>query len=48
MWIVLAVVVGLAVGVVEKDNIGKFFDSGIKTIKETSETAIQKAKDITK
>jgi hypothetical protein len=48
MWIVLALVAGLTVGVVEKDNIGKFFDSGIKAVKETTETAIQKAKDITK
>ena len=33
-------------GVDEKTN--KFIDSGVKTVKETTETVIQKAKDITK
>jgi len=45
MWIVLALVAGLTVGVVEKDNIGKIFDSGAKVVKETSSTVIEKTKE---
>jgi len=48
MWLILALVAGITVGVVQKDNIGKAFDSSIKAVKESSETVIQKAKDITK
>jgi len=48
MWLALALIAGIAVGVVEKDNIGKAFDSSIKAVKESSESVIQKAKDITK
>jgi|UPI0003623872 hypothetical protein len=48
MWLVLALIAGVTVGVVEKDSIGKAFDFSVKTVKETTETVIQKTKDITK
>jgi hypothetical protein len=47
MWLILALVAGLTVGIVEKDNIGKAFDSGIKAAKETSNTVIEKTKEYT-
>jgi|GWRWMinimDraft_9_1066018.scaffolds.fasta_scaffold241222_1 hypothetical protein len=47
MFEVIILVVGLMIGAGdEKTN--KFIDSGVKTVKETTETVIQKAKDITK
>ena len=47
MFEVIILVVGLMIGAGdEKTN--KFIDSGFKTVKETTEIVIQKAKDITK
>jgi len=45
MWIILALVAGLVVGVGEKDEIGKVFESGAKTVKETTSTVIEKTKE---
>jgi len=45
MWIVLALVAGLVIGVVEKDEISKVFDSSAKTVKETTSTVIEKTKE---
>ncbi len=42
MWIILALIAGIAVGSVEKENIGKALDSGAKTVKETTNTVIDK------
>ena len=36
------VIAGIAVGSVEKENIGKALDSGAKTVKETTNTVIDK------
>ncbi len=47
MFEVFIVVIGLAVGAgPEKTN--AFIDSSIKTVKETTETVIQKTKETTK
>ena len=45
MWIILALIAGIAVGSVEKENIGKALDSGAKTVKETTNTVIDKTKE---
>jgi hypothetical protein len=45
MWIVLALVAGFVVGVVEKDEIGKVFDTSAKTAKEITSTVIEKTKE---
>ena len=36
---------GIAVGSIEKENIGKALDSGAKTVKETTNTVIDKTKE---
>jgi hypothetical protein len=47
MFEVIILVFGIIIGAGdEKTN--KFIDSGVKTVKETTEIVIQKAKDITK
>ena len=47
MFEVIILVVGLTIGAgPEKTN--AFIDSNIKTVKETTETVIQKTKEITK
>ena len=47
MFEVIILVVGLIIGAgPEKTN--QVIDAGVKTVKETTETVIQKAKDITK
>jgi hypothetical protein len=45
MWIILALIAGIAVGSIEKENIGKALDSGAKTVKETANTVIDKTKE---
>jgi len=47
MFLVVILVVGIVIGAgTEKTD--QFIDSGVKTVKQTTETVIQKAKDITK
>jgi len=46
MFLVVILVVGIVGAGTEKT--GQFIDSGVKTVKQTTETVIQKAKDITK
>jgi len=45
MWIILALIAGIAVGSIEKENIGKVLDSSAKTVKETTNTLIDKTKE---
>jgi hypothetical protein len=45
MWIIIALIAGIAVGGIEKENIGKALDSGAKTVKETTNSVIDKTKE---
>lgn len=47
MFLVVILVVGIVIGA-GAEKTGQFIDSGVKTVKQTTETVIQKAKDITK
>ena len=47
MFEVIILVIGLAIGA-GPEKTTQVIDSGVKTVKETTETVIQKAKDITK
>ena len=47
MFLVVILVVGIVIGA-GTEKTSQFIDSGVKTIKETTETVIQKAKDIAK
>jgi small basic protein len=52
MVTVLALLVGLIIGVVERDSIAKTanstFDVTVKVLEETKDTVIKKTKDLTK
>jgi len=47
MFLVVILVVGIVIGA-GTEKTGQFIDLGVKTVKQTTETVIQKAKDITK
>ena len=42
MWVIIALITGIVVGSIEKENIGKALDSSAKTVKETTNTVIDK------
>jgi predicted small secreted protein len=52
MWLALALIAGIAVGVVESDSIAKTvnstFNVTVKVLEETKDTVIKKTKDLTK